>query len=57
MLKNDSQTQNIPAFFFAGNNEQEGIMEILKLNPEGYLLRTFDRKALLTRLEKFFGFI
>jgi len=57
MLKNDSQTQNIPAFSLAGNSEQKGVMEILKLNPEGYLLRTFDRKALLTRFEEFFGFI
>lgn len=56
MLKNDSQTQNIPVFFLTGNSERESVMEILKLNPEGYLLKTFDRKALLTRLEEFFEF-
>ncbi len=56
MLKNDSQTQNIPVFFLTGNSERESVLEILKLNPEGYLLKTFDRKALLTRLEEFFEF-
>lgn len=56
MLKNDSQTQNIPVFFLTGNSERDSVLEILRLNPEGYLLKTFDRKALLTRLEEFFEF-
>ncbi len=56
MLKNDSQTKNIPVFFLTGNSSRDSVMEILKLNPEGYLLKTFDRKALLTRLEEFFEF-
>ena len=56
MLKNDSQTKNIPVFFLTGNSSRDSVMDILKLNPEGYLLKTFDRKALLTRLEEFFEF-
>ena len=56
MLKNDSQTKNIPVFFLTGNSSRDSVMEILKLSPEGYLLKTFDRKALLTRLEEFFEF-
>ncbi len=56
MLKNDSQTKSIPVFFLTGNSSRDSVMEILKLNPEGYLLKTFDRKALLTRLEEFFEF-
>ncbi len=56
MLKNDSQTKSIPIFFLTGNSARDSVMEILKLNPEGYLLKTFDRKALLTRLEEFFEF-
>ncbi len=56
MLQNDSQTKSIPVFFLTGNSAREDVMEILKLNPTGYLLKTFDRKALLTRLEEFFEF-
>ncbi|MBP3857363.1 MAG: response regulator [Ruminiclostridium sp.] len=56
MLQNDSQTKTIPVFFLTGNSARDDVMEILKLNPEGYLLKTFDRKALLTRLEEFFEF-
>ncbi len=56
MLQNDSQTKTIPVFFLTGNSSREAVMELLKLNPEGYLLKTFDRKALLTRLEEFFEF-
>lgn len=56
MLQNDSQTKSIPVFFLTGNSARDAVMEILKLNPEGYLLKTFDRKALLTRLEEFFEF-
>lgn len=56
MLRNDSQTKGTPVFFLTGNSSRESVMEILKLNPEGYLLKTFDRKALLTRLEEFFEF-
>ena len=56
MLQNDSQTKTIPVFFLTGNSARDAVMEILKLNPEGYLLKTFDRKALLTRLEEFFEF-
>lgn len=56
MLRNDSQTKSTPVFFLTGNSSRDSVMEILKLNPEGYLLKTFDRKALLTRLEEFFEF-
>ena len=56
MLQNDSQTKSIPVFFLTGNSARDAVMEILKLNPEGYLLKTFDRKALVTRLEEFFEF-
>ncbi|MBQ9384281.1 MAG: response regulator [Ruminiclostridium sp.] len=56
MLRNDSQTKSIPIFFLTGNSSRDSVMEILKLNPEGYLLKTFDRRALLTRLEEFFEF-
>ncbi len=56
MLQNDSQTKTIPVFFLTGNSARDDVIDILKLNPEGYLLKTFDRKALLTRLEEFFEF-
>ena len=56
MLKNDAQTENIPVFFLTGNSGRDSVMELLRLNPEGYLLKTFDRKALMTRLEEFFEF-
>lgn len=54
MLKSEENTRDIPVMFLTGKNDKESIMEVLKLNPDDYLLKTIGRDALLEKMKEFF---
>ncbi len=54
MLKNDSGTGDIPVMFLTGRSDRDSVLSVVDLSPADYLLKTIDRKALLTKLEEFF---
>lgn len=54
MLKSEENTKDIPVMFLTGKNDKESIMEVLKLNPDDYLLKTIGRDALLEKMHEFF---
>ena len=54
MLRNDSETQNIPVIFLTGKSDKGSVMKVVALKPEGYLLKTIERDELLRELDKFF---
>jgi CheY-like chemotaxis protein len=54
MLKSEENTRDIPVMFLTGKNDKESIMEVLKLNPDDYLLKTIGRDALLEKMAEFF---
>ena len=54
MLKSEENTKDIPVMFLTGKNDKESIMEVLKLNPDDYLLKTIGRDALLEKMQEFF---
>jgi len=54
MLKSEENTKDIPVMFLTGKNDKESIMEVLKLNPDDYLLKTIGRDALLEKMADFF---
>lgn len=55
MLKNDSDTGQIPVMFLTGHGDRESVMSVVGLKPADYLLKSIDRKTLLEKLEAFFG--
>lgn len=54
MLRSDEETKNIPVMFLTGKSDKESVMSVVALKPEGYFLKTIDRKELLEKLSEFF---
>ena len=54
MLKNDSETGQIPVMFLTGHGDRESVMSVVGLNPADYILKTIDKKSLLQKLHDFF---
>ena len=55
MIRSDKETASIPVFFLTGRNDKESVMQVVNLKPEGYLLKTIEKPALLAKLEQFFA--
>ena len=54
MLKNDSETGQIPVMFLTGHGDRESVLSVVGLSPVDYLLKTIDKKTLLSKLDSFF---
>ena len=54
MLKNDSETGQIPVMFLTGHGDKESVMSVIGLSPVDYLLKTIDKETLLAKLDAFF---
>ena len=52
-LKETGKIDGVPVVFLTGVAEQTKIKEILKLKPQGYLLKPIDKEKLLSMLKKF----
>ena len=46
---------NIPIVFLTGLSEREKIIEVIKLKPQGYLLKPIDRGSLLDKIDGLIG--
>lgn len=54
MLKNDSETGQVPVMFLTGHGDRESVLSVVGLNPADYLLKTIDKAGLLKKLDDFF---
>ena len=54
MLKNDSNTGQIPVMFLTGHGDKESVLSVVDLSPVDYLLKTIDKQTLLGKLEAYF---
>ena len=54
MLKNDSDTGQIPIMFLTGHGDKESVMSVVELKPVDYLLKTIGKEKLLSKLDTFF---
>ena len=54
MLKNDSETGQIPVMFLTGHGDRESVLSVVGLCPADYLLKTIDKQTLLKKLSDFF---
>lgn len=55
MLRSETETKDIPVMFLTGKSDKESVMQVLSLHPEGYFLKTIQRKELLEELKKYFS--
>ncbi len=54
MLKNDSETGQIPVMFLTGHGDVKSVLSVVGLSPVDYLLKTIDKNGLLKKLADFF---
>ena len=55
MLRDDSETGQIPVMFLTGHGDRESVMSVIGLQPADYLLKTIDKETLIKKLDAFFG--
>ena len=55
MLKNDSETGQIPVMFLTGHGDRESVLSVVGLSPVDYLLKTIDKDGLRKKLSDFFA--
>lgn len=51
-LQEKEETRNIPVIFLTGVDEREEVEEVLRLRPQGYLLKPVENDLLFTKIEK-----
>ena len=54
MLRNDSETGQIPVMFLTGHSDKKSVLSVVDLKPADYLLKTIDRQTLLKKLDTYF---
>lgn len=55
MLRAEPRVAGIPVIFLTGKGDRESVMQVLALKPDGYLLKSIERQALLENLAEFFA--
>lgn len=55
IIRDNEKTKDIPVIFLTGDNEREDIIEVLKLQPQGYLLKPVVPERLFETIEKVIG--
>ncbi len=54
MMRSESSTSDIPVMFLTSKGDKDSVMKVLKLKPEGYLLKTMKPADIIESLDKFF---
>ncbi len=52
MIRSEEEIKDIPVIFLTGINDKEHIEQVLKLNPQGYILKPTTQDALLNAIRK-----
>lgn len=55
MLRSNEETRHIPVIFITGDDDKEDIVEVLKLRPQGYLLKPVNPERLFQTIEEVFA--
>ena len=54
MIRSEPRTSGVPVIFLTGKDDRESLMKVLELEPDGYILKSIAKRALLSRLDEFF---
>lgn len=55
ILQSHEETKNIPVIFVTGDDDKEDIVEVLKLHPQGYLLKPVKPERLFQAIQEVLG--
>ncbi len=54
MIRSEFNAQEIPIIFLTGKSDRESIMNVMRLKPQGYLLKTMLRDDIVAAIDNFF---
>ncbi|MBR6307404.1 MAG: response regulator [Lachnospiraceae bacterium] len=54
MIRSEPDTEEIPVIFLTGRADRETVMDVMGLNPQGYLLKSASGEDILASIDKFF---
>jgi CheY-like chemotaxis protein len=55
MIRADARFRDIPVFFLTGKNDRDSVMSVMSLKPDGYVIKTAGKQALLEKVNMFFS--
>ncbi len=54
MIRSEFNASQVPIIFLTGKSDRESIMRVMKLKPQGYLLKTMCRDDIVAAVDNFF---
>ncbi len=54
MIRSEPGSSNIPVIFLTGKNDRESVVSVMRLKPEGYLLKSMRKEDILNSIDRFF---
>ncbi len=54
MIRSEPETEDIPVIFLTGKADRETVMDVMGLNPQGYLLKDMSQEEIMAAIDKFF---
>lgn len=54
MIKSEAGSSRIPVIFLTGKSDKESVMNVMKLHPDGYLLKSMSKEQIAESIDNFF---
>jgi CheY-like chemotaxis protein len=54
MIKSEAGSSRIPVIFLTGKSDKESVMNVMKLHPDGYLLKSMSKEQIAEAIDTFF---
>ncbi len=54
MIKSEPNSAKIPVIFLTGKSDRESVESVLRLKPDGYLLKSMPRERIMDSVDQFF---
>jgi DNA-binding response OmpR family regulator len=54
-LRDDRKTAQIPVVFLTGHSDKDSVLEVMKMKPQGYLLKSTKKEDILASIDNFFA--
>ncbi len=55
MIRSEPNSAGIPIIFLTGKSDRESVMNVMRLKPEGYLLKSMHKEDIITAVDNFFA--
>ena len=54
MIRSEEEFKDIPVIFLTSKGDEESVMKVLELRPQGYLLKTLEPAYIMKAIDDFF---